>query len=586
MPNWKKLITSGSDAALNSLNVSTSLTASGLIYPTSDNGEESFIQTDGSGNLSLQYVKTIYEEVVNGELTNLTKGTPVYISGSIGAAGVAYRADAGDPLKMPVVYIVADTIAPTETGRGIALGLITGVDTTGFPAGTEIYVSVGGGFTSTRPTGSAIVQSLGFVTKEGAGGMGVVLNPGPNSLPNIQSGYVWVGDSNSYPIAIPSSSIQNVVSASYALTASFANDFIVSGTLTAQKLVVQTISSSVVYSSGSNIFGNDSSNTQQFTGSVLISGSLFVGLPNTIPTDETTNEVLVLNTTTGRVGRRFAAATSGTSGTSGINGTSGTSGTSGNSGTSGVNGTSGSSGSSGSSGVNGTSGSSGSSGSSGVNGTSGSSGVNGSSGSSGSSGVNGTSGSSGVNGTSGTSGVNGISGTSGSSGSSGVNGTSGTSGVNGSNAGITSYTNPLDNRVLTSVDTSTINAEANLTFNGSVLNVNGNVEAGGQFYSPSNAKGSSGAGTVTFNWNDGNIQTVTLTGNCTFAFSNPQSGASYQIIITQDGTGSRTINFPTIHWVDKTIPALTGTANSKDIVTLTYDGTNYNGVIAKNFGTP
>jgi hypothetical protein len=222
MPNWKKLITSGSDAALNSLNVSTSLTASGLIYPTSDNGEESFIQTDGSGNLSLQYVKTIYEEVVNGESTNLIKGTPVYISGSIGVAGVAYRADAGDPLKMPVVYVIADTIEPAETGRGIALGLITGVDTTGFPAGTEIYVAVGGGFTSTRPTGSAIVQVLGYVTKEGAGGMGVVLNPGPNSLPNIQSGYVWVGDSNSYPIAIPSSSIQNVVSASFALTASYA----------------------------------------------------------------------------------------------------------------------------------------------------------------------------------------------------------------------------------------------------------------------------------------------------------------------------------------------------------------------------
>jgi hypothetical protein len=37
-------------------NVSQSFTASGLKYPTADNGEESFIQTDGSGTLSLQYV--------------------------------------------------------------------------------------------------------------------------------------------------------------------------------------------------------------------------------------------------------------------------------------------------------------------------------------------------------------------------------------------------------------------------------------------------------------------------------------------------------------------------------------------------
>jgi hypothetical protein len=113
-----------------------------------------------------------------------------------------------------------------------------------------------------------------------------------------------------------------------------------------------------------------------------------------------------------------------------------------------------------------------------------------------------------------------------------------------------------------------------------------NIEVQGQVYSPINAKGNSGTGTVTFNWNDGNIQTVTLTGNCTFAFSNPQSGASYQIIITQDGTGGRTITWPTIHWEGRTVPTLTGTLNSKDIVTVTYDGTNYNAVIAKNFGTP
>jgi hypothetical protein len=223
MPNWKKIIISGSDAALNSLNVSTSFTASGLNYPAADNGEESFMQTDGNGNLSLQYVKTIYEEIVNGEATTLIKGTPVYASGSQGAASIVFRADASDPNKMPVIYVAADTLAPTEAGRGIALGLIKGIDTTGFPAGTEIYVAPGGGFTSTRPTGSAIVQVLGYVTKEGNGGQGVVLNPGPNSLPNLPSGSVWVGNSNSIPTAITTSSL-SVASASFAtqaLSASF-----------------------------------------------------------------------------------------------------------------------------------------------------------------------------------------------------------------------------------------------------------------------------------------------------------------------------------------------------------------------------
>jgi len=52
--------------------------------------------------------------------------------------------------------------------------------------------------------------------------------------------------------------------------------FTSTGTLTAQTLVVQTITSSVVYSSGSNIFGNTIGNTQTFTGSVLVTGSLTI----------------------------------------------------------------------------------------------------------------------------------------------------------------------------------------------------------------------------------------------------------------------------------------------------------------------
>ena len=48
------------------------------------------------------------------------------------------------------------------------------------------------------------------------------------------------------------------------------------GTITAQTLVIQTITSSVVYSSGSNIFGNAIGNTQTFTGSVLVTGSLTI----------------------------------------------------------------------------------------------------------------------------------------------------------------------------------------------------------------------------------------------------------------------------------------------------------------------
>jgi hypothetical protein len=210
------------DINANNINVSQSFTASGLIYPTADNGEESFIQTDGNGNLSLQYVKTVYEEIINGELTQLVKGTPVYVSGSQGAASIVYRADAANPAKMPVIYITADILDPGGAGKGIALGLIKGINTTGYPAGTEIYVAAGGGWTSTRPTGDKIIQVLGYVTKEGNGGQGVILNPGPANLPNIPSGSVWTGNSGSFPTPVLISSL-SVATASFALTASFVN---------------------------------------------------------------------------------------------------------------------------------------------------------------------------------------------------------------------------------------------------------------------------------------------------------------------------------------------------------------------------
>ena len=48
------------------------------------------------------------------------------------------------------------------------------------------------------------------------------------------------------------------------------------GTITAQTLVVQTVTSSIVYSSGSNIFGNSQSNVQQMTGSLRVTGSSII----------------------------------------------------------------------------------------------------------------------------------------------------------------------------------------------------------------------------------------------------------------------------------------------------------------------
>jgi hypothetical protein len=64
--------------------------------------------------------------------------------------------------------------------------------------------------------------------------------------------------------------------ATTALTASSADNLLVRNTLTAQTLVVQTITSSVDFVTGSTRFGSISANTHVFTGSMAVSGGLVV----------------------------------------------------------------------------------------------------------------------------------------------------------------------------------------------------------------------------------------------------------------------------------------------------------------------
>ena len=78
-----------------------------------------------------------------------------------------------------------------------------------------------------------------------------------------------------------SASLLNVIaigattgSNSFRADQSITGSLVVSSTITAQTLVVQTITSSIVYSSGSNNFGNQLNNIQTFTGSLNITGSI------------------------------------------------------------------------------------------------------------------------------------------------------------------------------------------------------------------------------------------------------------------------------------------------------------------------
>jgi hypothetical protein len=86
--------------------------------------------------------------------------------------------------------------------------------------------------------------------------------------------------------------------------------------------------------------------------------------------------------------------------------------------------------------------------------------------------------------------------------------------------------------------------------------------------------GSSGAA-FAIDLSQGDVQTLTLSANCTITLNNPVAGAIYRLLLVQDGGGSRTVTWPTIKWAGGSAPTLTLTAGKTDIITLFYDGTSY-----------
>jgi hypothetical protein len=94
------------------------------------------------------------------------------------------------------------------------------------------------------------------------------------------------------------------------------------------------------------------------------------------------------------------------------------------------------------------------------------------------------------------------------------------------------------------------------------------------------------SGAHTVNWNNGNKQKITLTGNPTLTFTAPPGATNLQLKVIQDGTGSRTITWPSIKWPEGTAPTLTTDASAEDLVFLYYDGSAYYGSSLLDFATP
>lgn len=136
-----------------------------------------------------------------------------------------------------------------------------------------------------------------------------------------------------------------------------------------------------------------------------------------------------------------------------------------------------------------------------------------------------------------------------------------------------SITNSGDNRLLTSTGTSTgINAENNITFDGSGLSVNGTA----QFYQifPTVSGLGNVSGTVNSNASLAQVFDMTLTGNITLANpTNPIDGVTIRWRLRQDNSGNKGLTLGNKFVIPSTatspLPVSTS-ANAMDILAATY----------------
>lgn len=100
---------------------------------------------------------SVYAHVRAGEA--LTKGDPVYVSGSHGTAPnlipIVSKADASNAAKMPAIGIMDADLANNANGHMVITGTITDLDTDDYAINTMLYVASGGGFTATPPAANS-----------------------------------------------------------------------------------------------------------------------------------------------------------------------------------------------------------------------------------------------------------------------------------------------------------------------------------------------------------------------------------------------------------------------------------------------
>jgi len=138
----------------------------------------------------------------------ITKGTPVYQTGNVGATDVIEVAEADALIStgyLPAIGLLETDLINNAFGHVVITGELLNITTSPIDGvvpvtGDTVYLKSGGGLTLTKPTGEGnAIQNLGLVGKVSGGNAGSLTVSSimrQNDVPNLPEGRIWIGDGN------------------------------------------------------------------------------------------------------------------------------------------------------------------------------------------------------------------------------------------------------------------------------------------------------------------------------------------------------------------------------------------------------
>ena len=273
-----------SSYALSGLSSSYALNATTASYALSGNGifSGSFsgsFQGNGSGLTNIPA-----SGIVGLNLSQIASGS---VTASVSPVG-GFRVNANSTIigsgssVLNVSGTLGTLLQVNDTNSGSLLSVVTGSTTIFQVLSSGLVITSGSNISTGGYTGS-LLGTASYASNANTASYSLSSTSASYAVNSTSASYALNSTSASYSLNSTSASYSDnstsasyTLSASYAATASSADDFLVRGTLTAQKIVVQTITSSIDFVTGSTRFGTTIDNTHQFTGSVSISGSLAI----------------------------------------------------------------------------------------------------------------------------------------------------------------------------------------------------------------------------------------------------------------------------------------------------------------------